>query len=125
MSDTLSRQDVIDTILSEEGNEPRYPEWYAEKILTMDGRPEPEIADVKLARGELGELLKLLRQGTGETRRDVAELTHIGKYRIEAYERGKAFPDVRTLNRLLKHYGYAILIVKEVVLDGKKKRDLF
>ena len=32
MSDLIRRKDVIDMILSEDHNEPRYPEWYADKV---------------------------------------------------------------------------------------------
>lgn len=82
------------------------------------------LRDVRLARGDLSALLQWMRERTGETRKDAAELMRIGKYRIEAYERGQALPNIATLLKIVRHYGYTILIVKEDWLDEKTKTEL-
>lgn len=42
MKDIISRQDVIDMLMSENQNEPRYPEWYVSKVKDL---PEKEISE--------------------------------------------------------------------------------
>lgn len=39
MKDTISRRAVIDMLMSENQNEPRYPEWYASKVEEIEGVP--------------------------------------------------------------------------------------
>ena len=36
MKDIISRQDVIDMLMSEDQNEPHYPEWYASKVEEIE-----------------------------------------------------------------------------------------
>lgn len=47
MRDTISRQDVIDMLMSEDQNEPRYPEWYASKVEEIE-----EVRDLEPKRPE-------------------------------------------------------------------------
>ena len=39
MKDIINRQDVIDMLMSENQNEPHYPEWYASKVEELESVP--------------------------------------------------------------------------------------
>ena len=39
MKDIINRQDVIDMLMSENQNEPHYPEWYVSKVEDLEGVP--------------------------------------------------------------------------------------
>lgn len=47
MKDIINRQDVIDMLMSENRNEPRYPEWYASKVEEIE-----EVRDMEPKRPE-------------------------------------------------------------------------
>ena len=59
MKDIINRQDVIDMLMSEDQNEPRYPEWYASKVEEIEEvrdlepkRPEGHWNMVKIGGGD-------------------------------------------------------------------------
>ena len=39
MKDIINRQDVIDMLMSENQNEPHYPEWYVSKVEELESVP--------------------------------------------------------------------------------------
>ena len=47
MKDTISRRAVIDMLMSENQNEPRYPEWYVSKVEEIE-----EVRDLEPKRPE-------------------------------------------------------------------------
>ena len=47
MRDIINRQDVIDMLMSEDHNEPRYPEWYVSKVEEIE-----EVHDLEPKRPE-------------------------------------------------------------------------
>lgn len=53
MIDTISRQAVLDMIRSEPYNEPRYPDWWIDKISKIDGKVGQWIHNDKLRCFEL------------------------------------------------------------------------
>lgn len=68
---------------------------------------------INLARGELGEMLRDMRETTGLSQRKVVQEVKVGKGQLSAYETSSAIPNVWTFQKLLKFYGYKILVVRD------------
>lgn len=62
---------------------------------------------------EVGRLLTLLRKNTGLTQRQVADGSGVLKSQVSAYEKGKSLPSLPAFCKLMKFFGYRIVLEKE------------